>query len=198
MVGVIALAPRRGGGRVDEAAAIGMRLQLGRDPPPGVVDRLAVAEHAAGIPLAVLALRPPSRGSSRRRASSIRSLGQASVVQSPWTPRSLGKFGRVHRVLVDVVAAGEHAQVVQLPRACSGVPRLLQRMRSMPARLHLAADADRRRWSQHQTLTAPTSRSTFGIRLAFLGQRLQQAGLPWRARGSAWPWPRSRRRRRST
>ena len=134
VVGVVALAPGRGGGGVDEPAAVGMRLEFragsaaGRSPGAWRSQSTPQGYSLPSLPFDLPAALPVAVGVEHQMPS-----GQPSLVQSPWMPAELGEVGRVHRVLVDVVAAGEHAHGVQAPRAVPGSPRLLQRMRSMPA-----------------------------------------------------------------
>ena len=91
-----------------------MRLPLRADAVNRVADRCPVAGHAARVHRAVLALDFP--------ALDPLSLGVDHQVVGPCLRRPVGvgvanlrEVGRVHDVLVDVVAAGQDAHLVELP-----------------------------------------------------------------------------------
>ena len=113
MFGVIALAPRTGGGGVEEPAAIGMGGQFRGDARFGIGHRLAVAEGAAGEPLAVLGFHLPP-------AHPLAVLGGHEVVIGPglagpvgMAPAELREIGRVHGILIDIIAAGQHVHFIE-------------------------------------------------------------------------------------
>ncbi len=174
MLRVVAFAPRRGSRGVDKPATVRMRLQLCRNPLPRVVDGLPVAEDSAGIPLPVLAPYAPT-------ALPI-AVGVQGKILGPGLGRpigmhtaQLGEILRIHHVLVDVVAAAEHAHLVQLPQR-------LRRAAIAPQdpidaqRLQLATDA-------HGALVPapyvdrPDQQVDVRVGLAFLCQRSEQSGL---------------------
>ena len=85
----------------------------------------------------------------------------------------LGKIGRVHAVLIDVVATGQHAghrvEFFQL----LGLAAALHKMRWMPSDC-ISWQSFTPSMPKAHTLTAPTSRSTFGFSWRFCAKVLNR------------------------